>query len=413
MRTCPLPLGLASSAWMVREPSELYYVHAASAQACARILVVDDQPRRRFELVERLKSFGAAALAVDDIFASLQAIAWSTPALILINCHGPGMDGYETARRIRRWEAEQGVPRRPIIALCDVADAAHGQRCVDAVLKKPVRAQDLQAVLQRWFEHPWPSSGEQAEPIPAPGRIDQACRLSFAEDARAFGRVMQIQDRVELARLRVMLLDDHEVMRHALEFLLRQQYSLDVVGSFRTSAELFAALKQICADVILCDYALGRADIDGLNLIRRLKQHAPHARILMMSADEDAGTASLAMRAGAHGFVCKKQDSSDLFLAIRTVAKGRTYLCPELLQAIEAPAPAGVEAGNELLGYARLSPREREVLRCLLDGMSVTQIAKKFSREVTTISAQKHAAFRKLGIHTNNELFKIHKMLGR
>jgi DNA-binding NarL/FixJ family response regulator len=215
-------------------------------------------------------------------------------------------------------------------------------------------------------------------------------------------------------RLRVMLLDDHEVIRRGLELLLKQEYSIDVVGSFRSSRELFAALKDTRADVIIVDYALGPSDVDGLNLIRALKVRFPHERILVMSSHHNPATVALAMRAGAHGFVGKGQSQSDLITAIRAVAAGRVYVEEHLAAHLSSVKSSAEEkAGDELLGYARLTPREREVLRCVLDGMSVTEIAAKFFRGITTISAQKNSAFRKLGIRTNNELFKIRHLLDK
>ncbi|RUL76070.1 response regulator transcription factor [Dyella choica] len=215
------------------------------------------------------------------------------------------------------------------------------------------------------------------------------------------------------ARLRVILLDDHPVMRRGLELLLKLEYSIDVVGSFRSSAELFAGHKHVRADVIVTDYALAKGDVDGQRLIRSLKQHIPHARILVMSTHCNAGTVAMAMRAGADGFIGKNQSLPELVLAIQAIAAGRVYPSGEQVQAIGSTEPSGVEAADELLGFSRLSPREREVLRCVLDGMSISEIAAKFSRQVTTISAQKNSAFRKLGIRTNNELFKIWHQLDR
>ncbi|WP_158628806.1 response regulator [Dyella choica] len=392
----------------MREPPAFYGAHAAPGQSSARILVVDGRLQSRFVLVERLKALGVAPLAIDDGVAALQAIALRAPALILTNCHMPGMDGYEIARRIRHWEAEQGMLRIPIIALCATANAAQWQKCMDSgmdgLLKKPSRARELQAVLQLWVEQLRPPV--QVEPFLPPPVTRQAYRYPFAEDIRTFEQAMEIQDRVQTARLRVMLLDDHEIMRRGLELLLKQEYSLEVVGSFRASRELFAALKEVSADVIVSDYALGSTDVDGLRLIRALKRRYPRTRILVMSSHHHSGTAASAIRAGAHGFIGKSQDPSDLLLAIRTIAAGRTYLCRELAQTTGSPVSFGPGAGDESLGHSKLSPQEREVLRCLLDGMSVTAIAAKFSRAVTTISAQKHAAFRKLGIRSNSELFK-------
>ncbi|WP_158628710.1 helix-turn-helix transcriptional regulator [Dyella choica] len=119
------------------------------------------------------------------------------------------------------------------------------------------------------------------------------------------------------------------------------------------------------------------------------------------------------MRAGAHGFIGKTQHESERHVAIRAVAAGRTYFSQHLANAIDPIHPAKpsdepvADRGDELLDTFKLSAREHEVLRCLLNGMSITAIAKTFSRSVTTISAQKHSAFRKLGLRTNHELFRV------
>lgn len=209
--------------------------------------------------------------------------------------------------------------------------------------------------------------------------------------------------------LRVMLLDDHEVMRYGLEILLRQEFHVDVVGSFKASCELLNQLHTKSADVLLIDYSLGPEDVDGLNLIKFLNVRYPGERVLVISAHYNAPTVALAMNAGAHGFVGKGQGHKELIEAIRAVAAGRTYVHAEMSQNIEPlvqnlPDHAG-EPG--LFKKARLSPKESEVVRCYLDGMTVTQIAAKFSRSVATISSQKASAYRKLGVRSNSELFKL------
>ncbi|HEY9134087.1 MAG TPA: response regulator transcription factor [Dyella sp.] len=219
-----------------------------------------------------------------------------------------------------------------------------------------------------------------------------------------------------ISPLRLMLLDDHEVVRRGLEALLAQEPYFEVVGSFTTSQELFAALQNDRVDVLVVDYSLGPSEVDGLNLIRALRVRFSAAKVLVVSAHYNAATVALAMRAGAKGFVGKAQGYKELAAAIRAVGVGKTYLSQDMAHEIaeekDKPAPAIEVTGERALtDDIKLSPREREVLRCYLDGMSVSQIATKFSRSITTISAQKSAAFRKLGIRTDSELFKIRHLL--
>jgi two-component system capsular synthesis response regulator RcsB len=217
--------------------------------------------------------------------------------------------------------------------------------------------------------------------------------------------------------IRVMQLDDHPIVRHGAADSLSREADIEVVGSFTTSRELMNALRTTAADVLLIDYALGPGDIDGVNLIRALRIRFSNCLILVASGHYNPATVSLALRAGAHGFVGKTQAVDVLAKAIRAVAAGRRYLDPSMASELDTgdiPLPADTDTEDEsmLTRHAHLSPREREVLRCFLDGMSVSQIAEKFSRNVNTISTQKQAALRKLGIRSDNELFKIRHLIG-
>jgi two-component system capsular synthesis response regulator RcsB len=223
-------------------------------------------------------------------------------------------------------------------------------------------------------------------------------------------------------RLRIALLDDHAAVRHGLVARLAQEADIDIVGAFSGSQELIDALQASPADLLLIDYALGHNDIDGHNLIRLLRIRFPGASIVVTSAHDNQATVALAIQAGAGGFVGKGQNLDELIAAIRTVARGGTYLPPEVAAELDSktlqrpPDGAGADAGaaaeaSILHGSGALTPREREVLRCYLSGMSVAQIAEKFSRSNKTISTQKQAGYRKLGIRSDAEFFQIRYQL--
>jgi two-component system capsular synthesis response regulator RcsB len=226
-------------------------------------------------------------------------------------------------------------------------------------------------------------------------------------------------------RLRVALLDDHAAILHGLAARLAQETDIDIVGAFSGSQEMIRALQTAPADFLLIDYALGNNDIDGHNLIRLLRIRFPNAKIIVTSAHDNQATVMLAIQAGASGFVGKGQNLDDLIAAIRAVAKGGTYLPPEVAAELhsrgtpqQVPPPASADDADNaaddatiLQGNAELTPREREVLRCFLSGMSVAQIAEKFSRSNKTISTQKQAGFRKLGVRSDAEFFQIHHQL--
>lgn len=215
------------------------------------------------------------------------------------------------------------------------------------------------------------------------------------------------------ARTRVVLLDDHVLVRDALADKLAREDDIDVVAGFATTRALLLALGSTPVDIAVIDYSLGPADIDGTSLIRALRVRYSALKVLVVSGHENSPTISLARRAGAHGFVGKGRDGRELIAAIRALARGGSYWDRALEgDVINAPL------SSEFLGDSRaltedsgLSPREREVLRCCLDGMKVSEIAKKFSRNINTISTQKQSALRKLGISGDHEMFKIRHLL--
>lgn len=220
-----------------------------------------------------------------------------------------------------------------------------------------------------------------------------------------------------MKHLRIALLDDHAVVRHGLVAHLTAEPDIDVVGAYSTSRELMAGLLQAPADVLLLDYALGPDELDGVSLIRALRAKFPDCPILVLSTHHEPATVALALRVGARGFVGKGEEMAELVKALYKVAAGAVYLSAEMSYRVaEATttfdAREGDDGADALLLGAALSVREREVIRCYLAGMTVTEIAEKFKRSIKTISSQKTTAFRKLGVTSNNELFKIRHTIG-
>lgn len=229
--------------------------------------------------------------------------------------------------------------------------------------------------------------------------------------------------KADAARLRLMLLDDHEFILHGMAHVLASQADIQVVSTHNTSRSLLEALRTTEVDIVVLDYSLSPGEVDGLNLIKAVGGRYPNIRVIVISSLHTPATVALSLRCGAAGFVGKELGSDELIRAVRTVAGGGIYLHADMegelhcnnvathpLEASEAEEGQPVAA---LLQMKSLTLREREVLRCCLDGLSVTKIAQKFSRSIKTISAQKQSAYRKLGVRTDNELFKQRAQLER
>lgn len=217
-----------------------------------------------------------------------------------------------------------------------------------------------------------------------------------------------------ISPLRIALLDDHALIREALKIRLTMEPDFKVTGVYTTSRDLLEGLRLTPTDLLILDYQLTEGEVDGLRLIQSVRVHHPDLKIVVFSAAERPATVNMCIRAGVNGFVGKTQQTEDLLKAVRMAAMDRMYLAPATSAELEKQ-PAQQVAGDNpvnnwgttLVDYPSLSPKEREVLRCCLEGMSVGEVATKFSRSRKTISGQKQSAFRKLGIRTDIELFKL------
>jgi len=216
--------------------------------------------------------------------------------------------------------------------------------------------------------------------------------------------------------LRVALLDDHPMIRTAFEICVGAEPDIILVGTFGASQLLFNELPDLQLDVLVLDFLLGERELYGLALIKQLRNHYPRLNILISSAMESPAVVKMVLNAGVKGFIGKSQDMSEMIQAIRQVGMGRNWLSRDMAYEVEGLYVIDEEARSRPTDAAQkgslyekvklLSPREVEVIRCFLNGMSVSQIAVKFKRSRKTVSGQKQSALRKLGLRSDNELFK-------
>ncbi|MBR8123120.1 response regulator transcription factor [Burkholderia multivorans] len=219
-------------------------------------------------------------------------------------------------------------------------------------------------------------------------------------------------------KIAVALLDDHPIVTFGLALRLQDEPDIEIAGRYASANDLIAAFNAHTAriDVLVTDYQLRPGDIDGISLIRLLKIKMPAVKIVVSSAFHTLSTVTLAMNAGARGFVGKEEPLDRLVTVVREVARG-AHRVDSLLDAERGAyraASAATATKNEVAraAPANLTLREREVLRCFATGMSVSDIAAKFRRSLKTISTQKQSAYRKLGIRTDFELYAIVDELG-
>jgi DNA-binding NarL/FixJ family response regulator len=199
------------------------------------------------------------------------------------------------------------------------------------------------------------------------------------------------------ANIRVMLVDDHAVVREGYRRLIEKHDGIEVVAEAGDSPSAYAAFKASKPNVAIVDISMpGRG---GIDLVRQIRQLEPHARLLMFTMHADASYAQQAFRAGARGYITKSSPPDVLISAIRAVATGRAALCDEINRLIAAS-----RLMDDVSPIDALTPREFEILRMILDAKSTDEIAGAFNLSPKTISNHHYAIKSKLGVQSDIEL---------
>lgn len=211
--------------------------------------------------------------------------------------------------------------------------------------------------------------------------------------------------------VRVVLIDDHTVLRDGLKLLLSLESDLEVVGEGASGGEGIAVAERERPQVVVTD--VGLPDFDGVEVTRRLRDSLPETRVLVLTVHDEDHYIFTLMQAGASGYLLKNAAGNDLVSAIRAVASGKPWLQPEIAQRLmnmaagKAPAPrTGLEALIE-----PLTPREVEVLGLLAGAASNREIAEHLDISSRTVETHLANIYGKLGVRGRTEamLWAIHE----
>jgi two-component system invasion response regulator UvrY len=206
-------------------------------------------------------------------------------------------------------------------------------------------------------------------------------------------------------RLTVLLVDDHAVVREGYRRLLERHGDIVVIGEAADAAEAHTLFCQFAPQVVVMDITL--PGLSGIEVMRRMLAHEPTARVLIFSMHDDVMFAKRALQAGAYGYVTKSSAPKVLVEAVHTVAGGKKFLSPAVAQDLALLAVSSDKALNN-----NLSAREFEVLRLLLQGHSINDIARALGINRKTVSNHQTAVKQKLGADTAIQLLKIANRLG-
>ncbi len=206
-------------------------------------------------------------------------------------------------------------------------------------------------------------------------------------------------------KIRVLIVDDHAVVRAGIHLLLDSQPDIEVVGEAPDGREGLAQAQKLSPNVVLMDIAM--PDMGGIEATQAIKETCPQVQVLALTMHEDAPYFFRMLQAGASGYVVKGADPSELLSAIRAVAQDKAYLLPSLTRKLLDDYLERLEVGEEKDSYARLTTREKEVLKLIGDGYTSREIAEMLFLSINTVDRHRTNIMDKLGMHNKSQLIKF------
>jgi two-component system response regulator NreC len=206
--------------------------------------------------------------------------------------------------------------------------------------------------------------------------------------------------------IRILVVDDHGVLRAGLRALLSAEPDLEVVGEANQGATVLKIAGELKPDIILLDLSMPPGP-GGIEVTRELKQKLPGARVLILTVHEDEALLQEAIRMGASGYILKRAVESELIDAIRAVSRGELYVHPAMTRALLnklGPSPSANAALAE-----PLTPREIEVLQLIAQGYTNRQTADILSISIRTVESHRSNLMNKLGLSSRVELVRYAK----
>jgi len=203
--------------------------------------------------------------------------------------------------------------------------------------------------------------------------------------------------------LRILVVDDHNLMREGLRLLAERNPDMTVVGDAADGRSAVRLAKELAPDVILMD--IGMPDLNGIEATRQILATAPNTHILVVSMHCDKRIVPEAIKAGALGFVPKDADAEELMTAIRTVAEGRAYLSVRVSSAL-VDGLAG-QSDPAATSRPQLTSREKEIVQLLAEGNAMKEIAATLHISVKTVEAHRRRVMKKMGLGGTAALTKF------
>lgn len=203
-----------------------------------------------------------------------------------------------------------------------------------------------------------------------------------------------------MKRIRILLADDHAVVRQGFKMILAEQPDMEIVGEAGNGREALALAESLKPDIVVMDVAM--PELNGIEATRRMGESVPHARVVALSMHKDSVYVREILRAGARGYLLKDSVAGDLVSAVRSVARGEGYISPQVSNAVLDDYRRHVTNPIDTL-----TSREREVLQMLAEGKTNKEIAVILNLSVYTVDAHRGRIMEKLNLHSINEMVRF------
>lgn len=200
-------------------------------------------------------------------------------------------------------------------------------------------------------------------------------------------------------KLRILLADDHAVVRQGFKLIINQQPDLEVIGEAGDGEECVRLAAQLNPNLVIMDIAMPK--VNGVEATRRIMENCPDCKILILSMHKDAVYVRETLRAGAKGYLLKESIDQDLLRAIRAVAEGDGFLSPEVSRTVLDDYQKTEDP------FDSLTAREREVLQMLAEGKVAKEIATELDISVYTVDAHRGRIMKKLSLRSSTEIVRF------
>lgn len=205
-------------------------------------------------------------------------------------------------------------------------------------------------------------------------------------------------------KIRILIVDDHVLVREGLRNLLEGQSDIEVVGEATDGNEAVEKVPKLKPDVILMDITM--PGMNGLEATRLIKEQSPEVKVLVLTMHESDEYFFKMLSAGASGYFVKGGSSSELISAVRAVNRGDVFLYPTMAKRLLNDYLKRAEAGEEKESYDGLTNREREVLKLIAEGHTNQEVAELLVLSPTTVQTHRAHIMAKLGLRNHTELIK-------